>query len=107
MFVDIVQQRSSQDISDRGPELRDTTTALLILASVFVVLRFIARAKRGLSYGPDDWMIVVSLVRAYASLTSASNSLPWTYLKHSLFALLPEDLTIPVSSYLPKSVWNF
>jgi hypothetical protein len=104
MFEAVAQHRSGHDMSDRGPELRDTTTALLILAFVFVALRFIARSKRGLSYGADDWMIVVSLVCAYISLTSASNNLAWAYLKYSLFASLPEDLTTLVSSHLSRSI---
>ncbi|KAJ4287561.1 hypothetical protein N0V90_012264 [Kalmusia sp. IMI 367209] len=49
-------------MSDEGPSLRATTTALLVLAFLFVVLRFAARFKRGLDYGADDWMIVVSLL---------------------------------------------
>ncbi|KAF5852273.1 hypothetical protein GGP41_001011 [Bipolaris sorokiniana] len=47
--------------SDPGPELRNTTIALLVLASIFVALRFAARLKRGLTYGADDWMIMFSL----------------------------------------------
>ncbi|EMD60722.1 hypothetical protein COCSADRAFT_29913 [Bipolaris sorokiniana ND90Pr] len=48
--------------SDPGPELRNTTIALLVLASIFVALRFAARLKRGLTYGADDWMIMFSLL---------------------------------------------
>lgn len=58
----ILQPRSSQDAPDKGPGLEAITTALLVLATVFVLLRFAARFKRGLTYGPDDWLIVVSLV---------------------------------------------
>lgn len=54
---------TDHDTHDPAPKLRNTTTALLVLALVFVALRFAARFKRGLTYGADDWMIVVSLVR--------------------------------------------
>ena len=63
MPEDIFERRISEEV-DAGPGLRKTTTALLVLASVFVALHFPARFKRGLTYGADDWMIVVSLVRA-------------------------------------------
>jgi hypothetical protein len=101
MSEDIVQHRISREVSDAGPRLRNTTTALLVLAFVFVALRLAARVKRGLNYGADDWMIVVSLVSAYVS---ALDNLPWAYLEYSLFASLPEDLTMPVSLYLLRSI---
>lgn len=95
-FEDMLQSRMNSDMSDPGPNLRGTTTALLVLAFIFVVLRFAARYKRGLTYGADDWMIVVSLVCALASLTSASDNL----LRARFFASLLEDSTMPVGSTL-------
>ncbi|KAG9189276.1 hypothetical protein G6011_06144 [Alternaria panax] len=62
MSENLLQPRMNQEHSDPGIELQGTTTALLVLASFFVLLRFAARFKRGLNYGADDWMIVVSLL---------------------------------------------
>jgi hypothetical protein len=91
-------------MSDPGPGLRNTTTALLVLAFLFVALRFAARAKRGLTYGADDWMIVVSLVCTYASPISALDSSSLAYLEYSLFASLQEGSTMPVSPHLSKCI---
>jgi hypothetical protein len=91
-FEGMLQSRMNSEMSDPGPNLRGTTTALLVLAFIFVVLRFAARYKRRLTYGSDDWMIVVSLVCALASLASASDNL----LRARFFASLPEDSTMPV-----------
>jgi hypothetical protein len=98
MFEDMAQPQINQEVSDPGPELRNTTTTLLILASVFVVLRFAARFKRGLSYGADDWMIVVALVRTYRRISDLFFRQLTLCLVSSLFALLLEDSTMAVSS---------
>lgn len=58
----VILPRIAQNVPDKGPRLEATTTALLVLATVFVILRFAARFKRGLTYGADDWMMVISLV---------------------------------------------
>lgn len=50
-------------LANRGPELSGTTTALLVLATVFVGLRFWARWTVGFHYGLDDWFMVLGLVR--------------------------------------------
>uniref|UniRef100_L2GAV4 Integral membrane protein n=1 Tax=Colletotrichum fructicola (strain Nara gc5) TaxID=1213859 RepID=L2GAV4_COLFN len=49
-------------LANRGPELSGTTTALLVLATVFVGLRFWARWTVGFHYGLDDWFMVVGLI---------------------------------------------
>ncbi|GJC80683.1 satratoxin biosynthesis SC1 cluster protein 4 [Colletotrichum liriopes] len=49
-------------LADRGPELSGTTTALLVLATIFVGLRFWARWAVGFKYGLDDWFMVAGLV---------------------------------------------
>ncbi|OHW93605.1 integral membrane protein [Colletotrichum incanum] len=49
-------------LADRGPELSGTTTVLLVLATVFVGLRFWARWTVGFKYGLDDWFMVAGLV---------------------------------------------
>ena len=79
MFEDMAQPQINQEMSDPGPKLGGTTTTLLVLAFFFVVLRFAARFKRGLTYGADDWMIVVSVARTSASLTSSSDSLLYAW----------------------------
>ncbi|KAH6973233.1 hypothetical protein EDB80DRAFT_596024 [Ilyonectria destructans] len=56
-----LEARDSLD-DDRGSELRVTTTILLILAPVFVALRFWARCYTVAGYGSDDWMMVFALI---------------------------------------------
>ncbi|KAH7119260.1 hypothetical protein EDB81DRAFT_701171 [Dactylonectria macrodidyma] len=51
---------------NRGGELKATTTVLLILATIFVALRFWARSYTAGRYGKDDWMMVVALVVVFA-----------------------------------------
>ncbi|KAF2196641.1 hypothetical protein GQ43DRAFT_248213 [Delitschia confertaspora ATCC 74209] len=53
--------------ANEGPHLRNTTTTLLVLATFFVLLRFAARWRRGLSYGFDDGMVVLSLCFCYGA----------------------------------------
>ena len=47
---------------DTGPTQISTTTILLVLSTVFVILRFWARHYVAATYGPDDWLIVAGLV---------------------------------------------
>ncbi|OLN87826.1 hypothetical protein CCHL11_00535 [Colletotrichum chlorophyti] len=54
-------------LADRGPELSGTTTALLVLATTFVGLRFWARWSVGFHYGLDDWFMVVGLVFTFVA----------------------------------------
>lgn len=58
----VILSRIDHHVPDKGPQLEATTTALLVLATLFVFLRFAARFRRGLTYGADDWMMVLSLV---------------------------------------------
>lgn len=44
------------------PTQISTTTILLVLATIFVVLRFWARHYVAATYGLDDWLIVAGLV---------------------------------------------
>ncbi|ORY72149.1 uncharacterized protein BCR38DRAFT_383396 [Pseudomassariella vexata] len=57
--------------ADRGPELTGTTTALLVLATVFVGLRFWARYTVRYELGLDDLTVMLALV--FAFITGAIN----------------------------------
>ncbi|KAL1633582.1 hypothetical protein SLS58_011034 [Diplodia intermedia] len=63
----ILLPRIDPQVPDKGPRLEATTTALLVLATFFVFLRFAARFKRGLTYGPDDWLMVVALLFCFGA----------------------------------------
>ncbi|KAM0417297.1 hypothetical protein ACHAPT_012678 [Fusarium lateritium] len=52
--------------ANRSRELEVTTTVVLVLAVVFVALRFWARHMR-VGYGADDWMTVAALVAVFIS----------------------------------------
>ncbi|RMZ67765.1 integral membrane [Pyrenophora seminiperda CCB06] len=93
VFLDVVQPRTSQGEPDPGPNLRGTTTTLLVLAFVFVVLRFLARWKRGLKYGADDWMIVVSLMVCFAAGGLNYGMIHWGLGKHAV-NLPPGNITM-------------
>lgn len=45
-----------------GPTQISTTTILLVLSTLFVILRFWARHYVAATYGLDDWLIVAGLV---------------------------------------------
>lgn len=49
-------------VQDTGPEQNTTTTILLVLSTVFVILRFWARYNVAAKYGLDDFLIVAGLV---------------------------------------------
>ncbi|KAL8955727.1 MAG: hypothetical protein Q9193_006528, partial [Seirophora villosa] len=50
---------------DRGPEFVAAVTVLLVLATVAVVLRFLARSVGRSRYGWDDWLMLCALVWEY------------------------------------------
>ncbi|KAK2052452.1 hypothetical protein LY76DRAFT_491844, partial [Colletotrichum caudatum] len=54
-------------LADRGPELSGTTTTLLILATIFVGLRFWARWLIKFKYGADDWLMVAALAVTFTA----------------------------------------
>lgn len=77
MALDIVTRAAAPSGGpDQGPQLRHTTIALLVLASFFVILRFVSRYLRGVAVAFDDWITVVSLVRSKSrpSLHSVASS---------------------------------
>jgi hypothetical protein len=60
------------DTSDQAPGLRAALSAVLVLATFYVGLRFAARYRSGLNYSKDDWLILVSLVPLHLSSVRAS-----------------------------------
>jgi hypothetical protein len=46
----------------RQGEYRAGTISMTVLGVIFVILRFLARWKKGLQIGPDDYVILLSLV---------------------------------------------
>lgn len=50
--------------ADRSAWVRDVTTALLVLAVFFVILRLLARRIIRLRPGADDWVLLAALVSA-------------------------------------------
>lgn len=92
-FEGMLQSRMNSEMSDPGPNLRGTTTALLVLAFIFVVLRFAARYKRGLTYGSDDWMIVVSLVFCFVAGGLNYAMINWGLGRHAV-TLPPDNVTM-------------
>ncbi|KAH7124667.1 hypothetical protein EDB81DRAFT_699079 [Dactylonectria macrodidyma] len=67
MAVATALQTRESLYDNRAGELNGTTTALLILATAFVGLRFWARYLSRASYGSDDWMMVAALVCVFIS----------------------------------------
>ncbi|KAL8689678.1 MAG: hypothetical protein Q9218_004708 [Villophora microphyllina] len=55
--------------SNRGPEVVGAVTALTILATLAVLMRFQARKISGASFGWDDWLILVALIWEYGLST--------------------------------------
>jgi hypothetical protein len=74
MLAEMVLARGL-DTSDQAPGLRAAIIVMLVVATFFVVLRFCARYRSALSYGWDDWMILVSLVRSSFPLDWRSRKL--------------------------------
>lgn len=59
----------------RGHAVVHATIALGVIDTIAVVLRLIARKRSIAKIGMDDWMIIASLVPAYAMIIAASLSL--------------------------------
>ena len=51
------------DPSDRGWEEIKIAIALVLLATIAVILRFVARLVRRLKFASDDWFTLAGLVR--------------------------------------------
>ncbi|KAL9592091.1 MAG: hypothetical protein Q9179_007064 [Wetmoreana sp. 5 TL-2023] len=69
---------------NRGPEIVAALTILTILATLAVVLRFIARKVSGSSYGVDDWLILFTLVWEYGLSTIQYLGVHWGFGRHLL-----------------------
>lgn len=61
VFQSIMSSLGDHESNQRT--FRATTIAMAVLAVVFTALRFLARWKKGLRPGIDDYMLVVALVR--------------------------------------------
>lgn len=71
------EREPTMAVQDTGPEQTTTTTVLLVLATIFVALRFWARWNVAARYGIDDWLIVAGLVSTcLACPLSSLSSLP-------------------------------
>lgn len=53
---------------DKGPAIVGGGIALIVLATIAVVLRLVARKIKRTPWGPDDYTIVLSLVRSGSEL---------------------------------------
>lgn len=57
-----VTKMAEVELNNRQYGLRSTNIAMLVLAVIFVVLRFLSRRLKGMEFGADDAMILVALV---------------------------------------------
>ena len=69
----------------RGAEVIRVTIACGILEAAAVTLRFLARWKSNAKFGPDDWVMLITLIPAYAMLVAGwySTSPPSAHILHS------------------------
>lgn len=56
----------------RGELILKTSIAIAVIVTFAIILRFIARKRTIAALGTDDWVILSSLVPAYAMLVIAS-----------------------------------
>lgn len=69
-----VDSATGQDLSqNRQPELRNIDITIVVLATVFVGLRFFSRWKAGVHYGVDDYTLLLALVRRMSSSLGAAD----------------------------------
>lgn len=59
---------------NRGPEIVAATATLTVLATIAVILRFLARRIAKAPYGIDDWLILVALVSFFETAFRKHNS---------------------------------
>ncbi|KAL8719872.1 MAG: hypothetical protein Q9181_008000 [Wetmoreana brouardii] len=76
----------------RGPEVVGAITTLTILATIAVVLRFLARKVACTSYGVDDWLILFTLVWEYGLSISQLLAVHYGFGRH-LLLLDPDQIT--------------
>lgn len=69
-----------------------TFSALLTIASVFVVARFFVRIKLHVGLGADDWMMLVALAAYYVDVTAALVMYMQGFGQHMLW-LSQEEIT--------------
>lgn len=56
--------------ADRGPALVAGSIILIVVASIAVVLRLLARRLKKLAWAADDYFVVVALLFAYGMFVS-------------------------------------
>ncbi|KAI4289045.1 MAG: hypothetical protein L6R35_001694 [Caloplaca aegaea] len=74
----------------RGPEITVSLVILIILATIAVVLRFLARHITRTSYGLDDWLMLFALVWEYGLATMCLFGLHYGYGRHILMLELDQ-----------------
>lgn len=60
--VAMLTERLERDDESNAPFNIRVTTTLLLLATLFVGLRFLARHIKNIPYGPEDWICLAALV---------------------------------------------
>lgn len=64
-----------ENINPERNRVAQVTVACGVLATVAVILRFVARLRSKASFAADDWLMVASLIPSYSMLAVGSISL--------------------------------
>ncbi|KAK8009928.1 hypothetical protein PG990_008893 [Apiospora arundinis] len=68
VYIPLIEALQPRDLTeDQGPHQSATTTALLVLATFFVGLRFWARHLKSFAYASDDWLLIAALVVTFVT----------------------------------------
>lgn len=76
---------------NRGPEIVATITILTLLGTIAVVLRCLARRISNLSFGADDWLIGLAMVRMIMNI--------------SVFDFLTISVAVVMGAYHNSILW--
>lgn len=91
-----VRARDFDVYEDQGPHQSATTTALLVLATFFVGLRFWARYLKSLGFASDDYMLVAALVVTFVTGGLNYGSMCFSFC----------DLNLPSATNLGGLTWG-
>jgi hypothetical protein len=72
-----IQYMEAHITDDKRPNLIAAFTVSIALAYIAVILRFVARRRRGVQLLADDWLIFVALVSCPGDITA----IEWASLK--------------------------